>query len=125
MKKVLVACATAFATFGVAWSSEPTVPAPMLGYSAESAAAQRSLEQRFDAQLSARDLEGWMQRMSAGANHVGAPHNKENAEFVRDQFRAWGWDAQIETFDVLYPTPIEHKLELLAPTRYVARLNEP
>ena len=30
-------------------------------------------------------------------------------------FKAWGWDAKIETFDVLYPTPISETLELLGP----------
>ena len=63
--------------------------------------------------------------MAAGANHVGAPHNKENAEFVLQQFRAWGWDAQIEQFDVLYPTLKRHSLELLGPTKFVASLTEP
>ena len=30
-------------------------------------------------------------------------------------FKEWGWDAQIETFKVLYPTPISETLELVAP----------
>ena len=65
-------------------------------------AEQRTLEQKFDAQLQAADLQAWMKQMSAKPTHVGAPHDKANAEFVQQQFRAWGWDAQIETFDVLY-----------------------
>jgi N-acetylated-alpha-linked acidic dipeptidase len=87
-------------------------------------AEQRALEQKFDAQLQASDLEAWMKQMSAKPTHVGAPHDKANAEFVQQQFRAWGWDAQIETFDVLYPTLKQHSLELVAPTRYVATLEE-
>jgi N-acetylated-alpha-linked acidic dipeptidase len=117
--------ASAFVTVGSSWSAPSASPAPMLGFSAESAVGQRALEQRFDAQLNARDLQEWLQRMSSGANHVGAPHNKENAEFVQRQFQEWGWDARIEQFDVLYPKLIEHKLELVAPTRYVAQLKEP
>ena len=34
------------------------------------------------------------------------------------QFKAWGWDAQIETFDVLFPTPKERVVELVAPTTF-------
>ena len=88
-------------------------------------AEQRTLEQKFDAQLQASDLQAWMKQMSAKPTHVGAPHDKANAEFVQQQFRAWGWDAQIETFDVLYPTLKQHSLELVAPTRFVASLKEP
>jgi N-acetylated-alpha-linked acidic dipeptidase len=87
--------------------------------------AERSLEQKFDAQLQASDLEAWMKQMSARPTHVGAPHDKENAEFTLQQFRAWGWDAQIETFDVLYPTLKQHSLELVSPTHFVATLKEP
>ena len=65
--------------------------------------AQRGVEQKFDSQLQASDLEAWMKQMSARPTNVGSPHDKENAEFMQQQFRAWGWDAQIETFDVLYP----------------------
>ena len=50
---------------------------------------------------------GWMKTMAAEPNHVGSPHDKANAELVLKQFKDWGWDAKIETFKVLYPTPIE------------------
>lgn len=97
----------------------------MLGYRPDAVAAQRALEQTFDAQLNAAELREWLQKMSAAPTHVGAPHNKANAEFVQQQMREWGWDAQIETFDVLYPTLKEHSLELLSPKKYVAVLKEP
>jgi N-acetylated-alpha-linked acidic dipeptidase len=95
---------------------------PVLGAAAD---AQRALEQKFDAQLQASDLQAWMKQMSAHPTHVGAPHDKANAEFTQQQMRAWGWDAQIETFDVLYPTLKQHSLELVAPTHFVASLKEP
>jgi len=87
--------------------------------------AERSLEQKFDAQLQPSDLEAWMKQMSARPTNVGAPHDKENAELTQQLFRSWGWDAQIETFDVLYPTLKQHSLELVAPTHFVAALKEP
>ena len=61
---------------------------------------QQALEQRFDAELNPADLRAWLQRLSAEANHVGSPHDQANAEFVRDLFRQWGWDAQIEVFEI-------------------------
>ncbi|MGD0307570.1 MAG: transferrin receptor-like dimerization domain-containing protein, partial [Candidatus Acidiferrales bacterium] len=37
----------------------------------------------------------------------------------------WGFDAHIETFNVLFPTPKERVVELVAPTQYRAKLQEP
>lgn len=39
--------------------------------------------------------------------------------------RSWGWQADIETFYVLYPTPKQELLELVASHRYRAKLHEP
>jgi N-acetylated-alpha-linked acidic dipeptidase len=97
----------------------------MLGFSAAAAAAESALEARFDADLSAADLRAWMQQMSSEPNQVGSAHDKANAEFELRKFREWGWDASIETFSVLYPTPREVSVELIAPTRFVAQLTEP
>jgi N-acetylated-alpha-linked acidic dipeptidase len=98
---------------------------PMQGFTAEGARAQRALEARFDAVLSADSMTGWMRRMSARPHHVGSPHGKANAEFMADLFRSWGYEVAIERFDVLFPTPRERVLELTGPTRYRARLAEP
>jgi N-acetylated-alpha-linked acidic dipeptidase len=95
------------------------------GFSAKGAAAEVQLEQRFDADLSAAELRAWMQQMSSEPNHVGSAHDKANAEFQLAKFREWGWDASIETFSVLYPTPRELLVELVAPTYFKARLSEP
>src|SRR5262249_8346402 len=58
-------------------------------------------------------------------NHVGSPHDRANAEFVLQEFKSWGWQAEIETFRVLYPTLRSHALELTAPSRFTASLKEP
>ena len=95
------------------------------GFSQADAPAQLSLEQRYDAALDAQQIGAWLQQLSSGANHVGAPHNKENAEFLLQQFKDWGWQAEIETYDALYPTPKRVALELVAPTTFTATLSEP
>jgi len=95
------------------------------GFSPGGAAAETQLEQRFDSDLSAAELRSWMEQMSSEPNHVGSAHDKANAEFQLQKFREWGWDASIETFSVLYPTPREISVELVAPTHFVARLTEP
>ncbi|NKF23117.1 transferrin receptor-like dimerization domain-containing protein [Solimonas marina] len=99
--------------------------ATMPGYGAADATAQHQLEQAFDAGLNAEDLRGWMKQMAAEPNQVGSAHDKANAEFMLQQFKNWGWDAHIETFQVLYPTPKSTSLELIAPTHFTAALHEP
>ena len=99
--------------------------AEIQGFSSAGTAAEVQLEQRFDSDLSAADLRAWMEQMSSEPNHVGSPHDKANAEFELKMFREWGWDANIETFSVLYPTPREVAVELIAPTHFAARLTEP
>jgi N-acetylated-alpha-linked acidic dipeptidase len=96
----------------------------MLGFSEEGAARQHDLEARFDSHLKAEDLRAWMQRLSARPHHVGSPYGKENAEFMAGLLRSWGWDAKLEEFQVLFPTPKERVLEMTAPTRFTASLKE-
>jgi N-acetylated-alpha-linked acidic dipeptidase len=95
------------------------------GFSSRTAAVEEQLEQRFDADLSPADLRAWMEQLSSAPNHVGSAHDKANAEFILQKFREWGWDAAIEEFSVLYPTPREELLELTAPTHFAAKLHEP
>ena len=97
----------------------------LMGFSAENSVRQKSLETRFDASLKKENLRDWMKRLSARPHYVGSPYGKENAEFMLALFKSWGFDANIERFDVLFPTPKTRVLELLAPEKYTARLNEP
>ncbi len=87
--------------------------------------SQADVERQFDASLNAAEMGSWMKIMAAEPNHVGSPHNKANAEMVLAQFKEWGWNAQIETFEVLYPTPISQTLELLGVETFKATLTEP
>jgi N-acetylated-alpha-linked acidic dipeptidase len=103
--------------------------APVLGTSrhgpvAEPSPAGAALNSKFDAALSAKDQSDWLKLMAAEPNHVGSPHDKANAEWELEQFKKFGWDAHIEEFDILYPTPIAEKLELLTPTPFDATLQE-
>ncbi|HEV7158097.1 MAG TPA: transferrin receptor-like dimerization domain-containing protein [Caulobacteraceae bacterium] len=119
--RLVPASAAALALVGAAAAE----PAPLLGFSADGAVAERALEGRFDADLSAKAIGARLKLMAAWPNQVGSPHDKANAEFTLQQFKAWGWDAHTETFSVLYPTPKTELLELLGKTPYRARLVEP
>jgi N-acetylated-alpha-linked acidic dipeptidase len=91
------------------------------------AMSQKELEAKFDAQIDPAEMGTWLKRLAAEPNHVGSAHDKSNAEWIAAQLKSWGWDAKIETFDVLYPTPISVNLELTAGAGapFKATLQEP
>lgn len=92
---------------------------------APSGGGEAALEQRLDALIKPGDLRAWMKQLAAEPNHVGSPHDKQNAEQILVWFKTWGWDARIETFWVLYPTPLSETLEMVAPRPFKATLQEP
>jgi len=96
-----------------------------MGFSAESSARQRGAETRFDASLKADNLRDWMKRLSARPHHVGSAYDKDNAEFIAGLLRSWGYDTNIEEFQVLFPTPKTRLVEMTAPEKFTLKLNEP
>ena len=98
---------------------------PLQGFTAEHSTAERQWETKFRAIPSPDNQREYMRRMSAHPHHVGSAFDKENADWILSKFKEWGWDAHIETFDVLFPTPKERVLEMIEPTRFTAKLQEP
>jgi N-acetylated-alpha-linked acidic dipeptidase len=95
------------------------------GFDGAGAERQRELEAKFDALLKRENLREWMRRMAARPHHVGSAYGKQNAEFMASLFRSWGYEVEIEQFDVLFPTPKVRLLEMTAPERFTAKLVEP
>jgi N-acetylated-alpha-linked acidic dipeptidase len=98
---------------------------PLQGFTRISSATERQWEAKFHALPSPDNQREYMRRLTARPHHVGSPYDKENAEWILSKFKEWGWDAKIETFDVLFPTPKERLLEMIEPTRFTAKLQEP
>jgi len=126
MRLVFLRVLSLFALSSLAISqSMPAGQRDLMGFSDSSTQSQRALESKFDSYLRAENLRERMKRLSARPHHVGSAYDKENAEFILSQFKAWGWDAQIEQFDVLFPTPKTRLVEMTAPERFTLKLNEP
>ena len=100
-------------------------PPVLAGYSPPASRVERDWERQFQAIPEPARLRENMRRLSARPHNVGSPYDKDNAEWILAQFKSYGLDAHIETFDVLYPTPRERAVELVAPTRFTAALREP
>src|SRR6202158_820844 len=98
---------------------------PLQGFTRASSATEREWEAKFRALPSADNQREYMSRLSAHPRHTGSAYDKENAEWILSKYKEWGWDAKIETFTVLFPTPKERFLEMVAPTHFTAKLQEP
>ena len=103
-------------------------PAPadttLRGFFPQSVQAERDLEARFQAMPDPARMREAMRRLSARPHHVGSAYDKDNAEWILAQYKSYGWDAHIENFDVLFPTPVERIVELVSPTTFKASLQE-
>jgi N-acetylated-alpha-linked acidic dipeptidase len=95
------------------------------GFSPSASRVERDWEGKFTAMPSADSMREHMRLLSARPHHVGSAYDKQNAEWILAQFKSYGLDAHIEQFDVLFPTPKERIVEMIAPTRFVAKLQEP
>jgi len=90
-----------------------------------SAQNSQAWDSRFRAIPDAKTIGEHMRRLTARPHHVGSPYDKDNAEWILGRFRDWGWDARIDTYQVLFPTPKERVLDMVAPTPFKAALREP
>ena len=97
----------------------------ILGFAAPSASQQLESEEQLDAMVQASNLEAWMERMTREPFFVGTPFNYDNALWVVEQFGSWGYEVEIEEYEVLFPTPIVREVEMVAPERFTASLEEP
>ncbi|WP_296705847.1 M28 family metallopeptidase [Algoriphagus sp.] len=95
----------------------------IIGFKAANIESQNKLEDAFDAQLSSKNLDEWMQLLSDRPHYVGTEYGRQNAEWMIEQFTSWGFDAKIETYHVLFPYPKIRLLELTKPTSYKAKLS--
>ena len=102
-----------------------TADAPLRGFSQANASAERDWEAKFRAIPDPARMRESMRRLSARPHHVGSAYDKDNAEWILSRFKEYGLDAHIEEFEVLFPTPQDRLVEMTAPSRFTAKLQEP
>jgi N-acetylated-alpha-linked acidic dipeptidase len=96
----------------------------IMGYTDANAANQTGWEKQFDAQLSTKNMDSWMQFLTSHPHHVGSPKDKANAEYIADLFTQWGYKTEIASYYVLFPTPKTRLLELTGQKPFKAKLEE-
>ena len=98
---------------------------PILILATSFASAQNQNEAKFDALLSAQNIGATIKELSAKPHYVSSVGSKEVAENILAKFKGYGWDAQMETYTVLFPYPKVRLLEMTGPKKYTALLKEP
>jgi len=96
----------------------------IIGFFDKDVPAQLALESSFDKNLRSENIGETIRKLSAQPHHLSSPGDKANAEYILSLYQQWGWDAHIETFHVLFPTPKTRVLEMTSPTYYKAGLKE-
>jgi N-acetylated-alpha-linked acidic dipeptidase len=95
------------------------------GFSQNDAVSQTQTEQKFDAALNADHIGATIKQLSSRPHNLGSAGGKAVADTILNRYKSYGFDAHIETFTVLFPTPKTRVLEMVAPTSYKALLKEP
>ena len=117
----LICVSLASLTLMAAQSPNMSIP----GFTKSDAQSEADWEAKFRAIPDPKIMIDTMKRLAARPHHVGSPYDKENSEWILSKYKEWGWDAHIETFNVLFPTPKERLVEMTEPTHFVAKLQEP
>ncbi len=94
------------------------------GFTPPRAAEQLDRETAYAKSLSASGPLEWMQHMTVRPHHLGSPQAKANAEYIAELFKSWGYETEIETYYVLFPTPKVRLLEQIKPVAFTASLTE-
>src|SRR5215813_9043379 len=118
-----IASLVAYPVVGRTSGTEPAKA--LMGFSASASQSEIEWEQKMRAVPKPDLLREYMKRLSAQPHHVGSAYDRSNAEWILSKLKEWGLDAQIENFDVLFPTPVERVLELVEPAPFRATLKEP
>jgi N-acetylated-alpha-linked acidic dipeptidase len=115
---------------GVAALSLPLILRPaandtIRGFDPPSQAEEMSWERQARAIPEAPRIAEFIKRLSNQPHMAGTPQSKQTAEAILEQLRGYGLDARIEQFEALLPQPKTRLLEMDAPVRFRARLEEP
>ena len=129
LSRRLVSCLAIFSVAQLSWTQSMPLnsaePSRLSGYGVQSSRIEHDWEKKFQDGIVAENLRESMQRLSARPHHVGSPYDRDNAEWILGKFKAWGFDAHIESFQVLFPTPKERVVEMVEPIQFRAKMQEP
>src|SRR5882724_3077990 len=97
----------------------------ILGFDARHAAAERELEESFQAIPLPDKAREWHRTFTAEPHPAASERNYQLAELIAEEWRKQGWeDVVLRRYDVLHSRPRGVFLEMVAPVAYTAGLRE-
>ena len=108
----------------LAWGQVRAQTKTLSGFNESAVRQQLDLESTFDGYLRSANIDSGIRIMSARPHHVGSPGDKAVVDYIYNKFKTWGYDVQVETFYVPFPTPKERLLEMTGPVTFKASLAE-
>ena len=97
----------------------------IMGFDNAHGAAERRLEERFQALPSAGEARRWHRLFSAEPHPAASEQNNRLAARMAAEWRRQGWEeVTLRRYDVLHSAPRSVTLEMTAPTHYRAALRE-
>ncbi|WP_214073104.1 transferrin receptor-like dimerization domain-containing protein [Mucilaginibacter sp. dw_454] len=97
---------------------------PFIGFTPTTSPKEHQTEQEFDQSISAERISATLKDLSAYPHHLGSPGGKVVAGKILQKFKSYGFDAHLQPYKVLFPTPKIRLLEMTGPTKYTAGLKE-
>jgi N-acetylated-alpha-linked acidic dipeptidase len=101
--------------FSVVISSGTEGSGSIRGFQATRVEAQRSLEQKLRDIPDAAHAEANLRHLTSEPHMAGTEASHRVAQWLQEQYRSFGFDAEIVSYSVWLPQPREVKLELTAP----------
>jgi N-acetylated-alpha-linked acidic dipeptidase len=87
------------------------------GFFPARADAEHSLERKLQGIPDAEHAESNLRQLTSQPHMAGTEASHQVAEWLRDQYRSFGFDAEIVTYSAWIAHPREVKLELIAPSK--------
>src|SRR5450432_139888 len=95
------------------------------GFIDSSALTELNIEKKFDDLISRENIGETVKDLSSKPHHLGSAGGKEVAEKIQQKFRDYGFETQMDIYQVLFPEPKIRILEMTAPVTFKALLKEP
>lgn len=119
LRKQLAGLAAAGLLLSVAASAHARITDDIAGFLPAHTEAERLLERKLRLIPDAAHAESDLRRITSAPHMAGTEGDHSLAEWLRDQYQSYGFDAQIVSYSVWLPQPREIELELVKPVRKV------
>src|ERR1700730_9880362 len=101
----------------LSFASDKATNGEIRGFFPERVTPERELESKLQAIPDAAHAESNLRHLTSQPHRAGTEASHQVAEGLRDQYRSFGFDAEIVTCSVWMAEPREVKLELVAPSK--------